>query len=71
MKVVQKIDDRHDVVILFGHNPDITAFGEDLTGKEIGNIPTCGVLCVGIASSWKQVVSGSGKFVFFDYPKKL
>ncbi|HEY3430146.1 MAG TPA: histidine phosphatase family protein [Cyclobacteriaceae bacterium] len=68
--VVKKLNDKHDEVIIFGHNPGLTDFINKMTDARIDNIPTCGVVaCVFEVDSWKKISWGSGKVDFFDYPK--
>src|SRR5690349_21699881 len=46
LSVIQGIKDKHDVVMLFSHNPGVTDFVNSLMDDEmdIDNIPTCGVV---------------------------
>lgn len=69
--IIRNISDSDKTVILVGHNPDITMLAEALTGRQVGNIPTCGIFCIDFKiESWREAVPGNGSFVFFDYPKK-
>ncbi|MDA1274783.1 MAG: histidine phosphatase family protein [Verrucomicrobia bacterium] len=71
LKAVTCLKDTMNDVMIFGHNPGITEFAETLSGYRIGNIPTCGVVCVSFnACAWRDVKRGSGNFEFFDFPKK-
>lgn len=71
LHLVQKIDDTYQNVLLVGHNPGLTMLAERLTGIEIDNIPTCGIVAVDFEiASWKNIKNTTGKLVFFDYPKK-
>lgn len=58
-------------IILFAHNPGITDVVEYLTNESLGNIPTCGIAKVEfpLANSWGEISGGTGKLIFFDYPK--
>src|SRR5687767_8864433 len=73
LRIIKSIDDKHNVLLLFGHNPGLTDFVNDFmeTKKNfIDNIPTCGIVCFKIHSdSWKDVKFGEGELVFFDFPK--
>jgi phosphohistidine phosphatase len=70
LKTVQQIDDSHNQVFLFGHNPDLTSFAWKLAYFEGENIPTCGIVCIHFeCDSWKDVDLGMGKVMFFEYPK--
>ncbi len=69
---VAEIDDSCHSIVLFAHNPGITDVVEYLTNESLGNIPTCGIAKVEFpdADSWREISGGTGKLVFFDYPKK-
>lgn len=73
LAVVRKIKDVHDTVLIFGHNPGLTDFVNLIMPKEetqIGNVPTCGVVAFSFdVPSWNRIESGSGQFLFFDFPK--
>jgi phosphohistidine phosphatase len=71
INLIQSIDDGHESVMLFGHNPDFTELAERLTDYQVDNIPTCGIFCIDFnVGSWQEVDEGKGLFAFFDYPKK-
>ncbi|HPM29252.1 MAG TPA: histidine phosphatase family protein [Chryseolinea sp.] len=72
LDTVQKLNDHCHVVMLVGHNPGLTDFVNTLKEDEwsLDNLPTCGV--VGFSfneDSWKKIKWGTGKLLFFDYPK--
>ncbi len=72
LSVIQELKDKHQTVLLFGHNPGLTDFVNTLMNEEgnIDNIPTCGIVAFKLqVDSWKDVCWGSGKMLFFDYPK--
>jgi phosphohistidine phosphatase len=72
LSILQEVKDKHDVVMLFGHNPGLTEFVNTLSAVEINidNVPTCGVVAFSLpVDSWKAVTWKSGKLLFFDYPK--
>ena len=59
------------VVMLFGHNPEITTLANFLTGAAIDNIPTCGIVCADFeVDSWNMIGNQNGKVRFFEKPKK-
>lgn len=71
LKVLKKINDKHERAMLFGHNPGLTMLANFLSNEQVDNIPTCGVFCVEFpVEFWKDINQGSGRLVFFDYPKK-
>lgn len=73
LRVIKNINDKHEVVMLFGHNPGLTDFANDFMASRknfIDNIPTCGIVCFKVdADFWKDVRFGEGELAFFDYPK--
>ena len=70
--VVRGLDDQIGEACLFGHNPGMTDFCNDLTGAEIENVPTCGVARISLAvERWAEVGQNSGRLIEYCYPKKL
>lgn len=72
LSVVRDLKDKHDVVMVFGHNPGLTDFINSFqTGElDIDNLPTCGIVAFELdIPSWKDAAWGKGKISFFDYPK--
>jgi phosphohistidine phosphatase len=70
-EVIKGIRETADVVMLFGHNPGLTDFVNDICDEaNIDNIPTCGVVALNFKTdSWKIVAHENCKLEFFDYPK--
>jgi len=57
-------------IMLFGHNPGLTDFVNDLLDEAIDNIPTSGVVGAKLdIATWKEAVAGCGTLEYFDYPK--
>lgn len=72
LEVVNHLDDDHDTVILIGHNPSFSYLAEYLSGEEIGNIPTCGVVYLQFEfTTWKEVSQDTGSMKWFIYPRKF
>lgn len=70
LKVVQSIKDKHHSAMLFGHNPGLTDFVNEISQSNLDNIPTCGIVAVVfMVDSWKEIGFGGGKLEFFDFPK--
>ena len=70
IREIEDLDDKEEVVMIFGHNPGLTVFANLLLNEHIENIPTCGVVGSTVrAKSWKETTIGSGKMKFFDFPK--
>lgn len=70
LEIISGIDEKYDSAMLFGHNPGITVLQNNLSDHFIDNIPTSGVVALRFNSSWSEIKLKSGKFVFFEYPKK-
>ena len=72
LKAIRTIENKFDTVFLFGHNPELTALVNKLTHQQIYNVPTCGVCSIVFdTESWNFITEGSGKLLFYDYPKNL
>jgi len=70
-RVLCCIDNDCKEVFFVGHNYGITDLAEELTGEELVNIPTSGIVAMKCdISSWSKIEAGCGKMMFFDYPKK-
>lgn len=72
LNVVRSLSDKVDSAMIFGHNPGLTDFvNEVLDGKQyIDNVPTCGVLAFSFScKSWTDVSGKNSELLFFDYPK--
>jgi phosphohistidine phosphatase len=70
LEVVQSLKDKHAVVMIFGHNPGLTTFVNELGNQHFDNVPTCGVAAYDFeVANWKDVNFAKGKLLFFDYPK--
>ena len=71
LKIVNAFDQETDFVTLFGHNNGITDLAVYLTGADIFNIPTCGMVMITFPfEDWKMISKNTGEVVFYDYPKK-
>jgi phosphohistidine phosphatase len=74
LKILGSLKDQpvdHETVMIFGHNPGLTEFVNNLLDEDIDNIPTSGVVCAQLdIVSWKDLKWGCGKLDFFDWPKK-
>jgi len=71
LEIVRNLDDRLKKVMLVCHNPTITEFANSLSGANIDNIPTCGLVSLKLdTNSWVHAEFGKGTLLDFDYPKK-
>ena len=70
-EVVRTLDDAHDHVALFSHNPGITDFASSLTTTQISNMPTSSVFAVTApVDSWKDFSPAEKSFLFFYKPEE-
>lgn len=58
---------------IFGHNPGLTDFQNDICSEAIDNIVTTGIACIEFeVESWKEIsLNRSGELLWYDYPKRL
>lgn len=70
LEVLRQINNKHEVVFLFGHNPGLTEFANRLFNEGILNVPTTGIVAGKLkADTWDSVSFGCGAMEFFDFPK--
>ena len=56
LDLIQDQEDYIDGLMLFGHNPGMTALVNDLSDLGLGNLPTCGVVVIQFdVESWSQI----------------
>ena len=72
LEVVKNIDNKYEIVFLFGHNPGLNEFVNFISDANIENIPTSGMIELGFyTKSWKDISKKNSKFICFEYPKKF
>lgn len=70
LQIVRNTNDNIQQLMIFGHNPGLTTFANQLTLETVDNIPTCGIYAVAFEiESWNAVAMKKGKLLFFDFPK--
>ena len=71
LETIRALPERARCVALLAHNPGMTTLAERLSGRMIGNMPTCAVIVVRFdCSSWHEI-SQPGALQLFDYPKRM
>lgn len=71
LDAVQSLPSEWETALLFGHNPGMTYVAEYFGGKEIVNVPTCGMLIVqSKVKDWAYLNNENSKIKSFEYPKK-
>lgn len=69
--VLARQDDAFNDVIVCGHNPGLTDLANELTGAQIGNVPTCGVVVIEAdIRHWARLGPRRARLLRFDYPKR-
>ena len=70
--IVSQIPDNASSAILFGHNPGLTNFFNDISDSYADNIPTCGILHLkATANKWKDFFTNELETSFTAYPKEF
>lgn len=71
-QLFNQLPDNFKSVILFGHNPELTNFFNEISDSYADNIPTGGVLhMISGASKWKDVFNKKLENDFTLYPKEF
>ena len=71
LHLVNNLDKDTNTVCIFGHNPTLTDFSNYLSGDNIYNIPTCGIVEISFETDhWSEISRDLGELVRFDYPKR-
>ncbi len=59
--VIRRWDDTWERVMMVGHNPGMADLAAVLTGAEVGHVPTCTVMGIGLdVARWGDVAPGCG-----------
>ncbi|MDD3597561.1 MAG: hypothetical protein PHE23_14140, partial [Sulfuricurvum sp.] len=71
LSIIRGVEDSVDTLMVFGHNPEFTECANLITGGNIDNIPTCGVVEMRLKNdSWENIGENSAELRSFDVPKK-
>lgn len=71
LSLIRGVSDDIDTLFVFGHNPEFTECANLITGGDIDNIPTCGVVEMRlITDNWKSIGENSAELRRFEFPKK-
>lgn len=70
-QIISSIPDNYKHVILFGHNPSLTNYFNEISDSYADNIPTCGTLHItSPANKWKEFSNSKLQNDFYLYPKE-
>lgn len=65
-------EQKHDQIILVGHNPVLTYLAEYLTGEEIGSIVPCGVVHIRLETdTWATISKDNATLVSYLMPEDM
>ena len=69
-KMLERVDDSYQKVMIVGHNPAMTSLMNRLSGKDVYNMPTCAIAIIGYdMASWSDLRSERGNLIEYDFPK--
>lgn len=72
LTVVNNLKDEWKKVLLVGHNPSISYLAEYITGAEIGNVTTCGLVHVSSKKAkWSDLAERTCDLKDYTYPDLL
>jgi len=70
LELLEGLDNRHESVMIVGHNPAMTTFLNVLCETPVHNMPTCAIAIVGYnIDSWTELTSEEGDLLGYDFPK--
>jgi len=68
---LRKMDASLNHVAIVAHNPGLTDLVNALSGENIYNVPTCGIVTLKLkVDHWQELGRNYGNITRFDYPKK-
>jgi len=69
--IVESIDNKHNNIMIFGHNPTFTDLANHFLDNRIDNIPTAGIVSLTFKeNSWNTIGTAKPQKHYFDYPKR-
>jgi phosphohistidine phosphatase len=71
LAIINEIDNSKNEAILVGHNPNISYIAEYLTGADIGDVPTSGIVTIQFeGKTWAEISKKSGKLIAYVSPNE-
>jgi phosphohistidine phosphatase len=71
IEAIRRFDDRARHAMLVGHNPALTELASRLAGRDLGNVPTCGVVIFNLATdTWIRAGDCPATLLEFLTPKE-
>jgi len=70
LRVLERLNNRYNKVMMVGHNPTITHVMNILGNTNIWNMPTCAIAVIGFdITFWADLNEAEGELLGYDYPK--
>jgi len=71
-KIISETPEKYESLLLFGHNPTITAMVNSFDGNSLANLPTAGIAEISLdIDSWNSFTPGEGNIQKVYFPKEL
>ena len=71
IEVLARQESRYRDIVVCGHNPGVTDLANRLTGAGIDNVPTTGIVIIGLdLDRWADLHGAEGELLLFDYPRR-
>ena len=68
--VLMGMGDMYQTCMLIGHNPGVSNLALELTGRDIGAMPTCSVAKINLdIDTWTDIEGTHGELIRYEYPK--
>lgn len=72
LNVVNSVPENFSMLILFGHNPDITYFAEYLTGSNIGSMKKGSIAIIDFEDmNWAEISAKTGNLNLYKTPGEV
>ena len=72
LAVILGLDDKHNTVMMFGHDPTLANMASHLTSHVFEKISTSGVVCITFnVEKWENIAQRTGHLEYSVYPKML
>jgi len=69
LTLVNSLDEANQELVIVGHNPAISYFGEYLTNSGIGGMEPCSIVSIRLDDvKWAEVSQGDGIFLSYYHP---
>ena len=70
LQCCRQLDDRHDSIMLVGHNPAVTELlNRFCDNVSVDHVPSGGCACLRFhVSAWQELAPGTAELYGFDYP---